>query len=107
MKRYAIDRHPLVNRDLFDIARFIGEYAGYDKANSKIDELERSIGSLSDYPHIGSPRPDIVPGLRALPSAEKGVICFTADDEKRTVRIVCITYAGQDWQKIASQRSEP
>ena len=80
--------------------------AGVRIAARIVREIEERIGKLRDYPHIGTVH-DIAPGLRALPTAEKGVICFTVDDEARTVRIVCVTYAGQDWQTIAGQRSEP
>jgi plasmid stabilization system protein ParE len=104
MRRYAIDRHPLVRNDLFEIARFIGEYSGYSLADKKVDEIERSIAGLEELPHIGTVRSDILPGLRAIPSAEKAVVCFTVNDETHTVKIICITYAGQDWQTIARQR---
>jgi plasmid stabilization system protein ParE len=104
--RYRITHHENVLQDFAKILEFIGNYAGYATGRSKIAAIKQSISVLKDYPHTGSSRHDIVPGLRALPSAEKGVICFTVDDDARTVRIVCITYAGQDWQKIASQRSE-
>ena len=39
-----------------------------------------------------------------IPSGNKAVICFTVDDDTRTVRIICVTYAGQDWQRIAKSR---
>lgn len=106
MKRYAIDRHPLVRRDFFDIARLIGEYAGYGIASLKADQIEHTIGELQAFPHIGAPRDDVFPGLRAIPSAEKAVVCFTVDDQSRIVKIICVTYAGRDWQKIARARRD-
>jgi plasmid stabilization system protein ParE len=99
--------HDNVVQDFAKILEFVGSYAGYAMGRNKVAAIKQSISVLKDYPHIGSSRDEIVPGLRALPAAEKGVICFTVDDDARTVRIVCVTYAGQDWQKIASQRSEP
>lgn len=86
------------------ILRFVGDYAGYPVARSKVVEIKQSITNLKNYPHIGTVRGEIVSGLRALPSAEKAVICFTVNDETHTVKIVCVTYAGQDWQKIAKAR---
>ena len=106
MKRYAIDRHPLVRRDFFDIARLIGEYAGYPVAGLKTDQIEHTIHELKQFPHIGAPRDDVFPGLRAIPTAEKAVVCFTVDDQSHIVKIVCVTYAGQDWQKIARERRD-
>jgi toxin ParE1/3/4 len=106
MKRYAIDRHPLVRRDFFDIARLIGEYAGYPIADLKTLEIESTISSLRQFPHIGAPRDDVFPGLRAVPTAEKAVVCFTVNDQSHIVKIVCVTYAGQDWQTIARDRRD-
>jgi toxin ParE1/3/4 len=105
--RYRVTRNEEVRFDLAAILDLVGNYVGYTIGKQKVAEINRTISKLADFPHIGSPRNDIVPGLRALPSAEKGVICFTVDEEARTVRIICVTYAGQDWQAIAGQRSEP
>jgi toxin ParE1/3/4 len=64
------------------------------------------VTRLKDWPHIGSVRNDIAPGLRALPVAEKATVCFAVDDDARVVRIICVTYAGQDWQSIAIERGK-
>ncbi|MFK0165738.1 type II toxin-antitoxin system RelE/ParE family toxin [Rhizobium sp. NPDC090279] len=72
---YEIRRHPLVREDLFSITILIGEYAGYDIAESKIEQIEKKLNSLTDFPYIGTTRDDIHPGLRAIPAAEKAVIC--------------------------------
>ncbi|MCM2477640.1 type II toxin-antitoxin system RelE/ParE family toxin [Rhizobium sp. CG5] len=103
--RYTVTRHPLVRSDMLDITRLIGDYAGYPIAGQKIAEFRSAMKSLRDYPHIGTVRHDIHPGLRALPAGEKGVICFTVDDRTETVHIVCVTYAGADWQARARGRS--
>ena len=104
MKRYVVDRHPSVAQDFFEIAQLIGEYASYSVAEKKVDEIERFIAKLTDFPHIGTIRDDISLGLRAIPAAEKAVICFTVNDKTHTVKIVCVTYAGQDWQEIVRAR---
>jgi plasmid stabilization system protein ParE len=96
--------HPQVSRDFASILDLIAGYAGHAIGRSKVSEIKKSISSLKDYPHIGSVRPDIMPGLRAIPCAEKAVICFTVNDDTHTVRIICVTYAGQDWQSIARSR---
>jgi plasmid stabilization system protein ParE len=105
--RYAITRHPSVEHDIENIQDFIVPVAGVRIAAKIAREIEERIRKLRDYPHIGTIHSSITPGLRALPAAEKGVICFTVDDDAHTVKIICVTYAGQDWQAIAGQRSEP
>jgi plasmid stabilization system protein ParE len=104
MRRYIVDRHPFVARDFFEIAQLIGEYASYSVAEKKIDQIELLIAKLIDFPHIGTIRDDISPGLRAIPCADKATICFTVNDDTHEVKIVCVTYAGQDWQTIARDR---
>jgi toxin ParE1/3/4 len=101
---YGIDRHPLVWRDIDDIADYVGQYAGLEIAERKTYEIERSIANLREFPHTGAPRDDVVEGLRMTPSASKAVTCFMVNDKARIVRIICVTYAGQDWQRIARER---
>ena len=101
---FEITRHPLVWQDIDDIAFYVGEYAGFEIAERKTYEIERTIEWLRQYPHIGTSRDDILKGLRVIPSADKAVICFIVDDERRIARIICVTYAGQDWQRIAKSR---
>jgi plasmid stabilization system protein ParE len=101
---YEVTRHPLVRADLFNITTLIGEYAGYATAQSKIEQIEKTLNSLTDFPHIGTTRDDIYPGLRAIPASEKAVVCFTIDDATKVVRIICISYAGADWISRVKER---
>lgn len=102
--RYVIDYHPLVEQDVFEISKFIGDFAGDTVADRKLDELEAATLKLADFPHIGTVRGDIYPKLRVMTAAEKAVICFTVDDETLTVFIVAVTYAGADWQARVAER---
>ncbi len=94
---YKIFRHKEVEQDLFDIINLLLEYAGFDVTEKKISEIEASIKNLAHTPHIGTIRDDILPNLRAIPTARKGVITFSVDDDKKEVFIISITYAGADW----------
>ena len=101
---YKIYRHPDVEQDLFDIVDLIAEYAGLTVAERKLSEIEQSIMTLTEKPHIGSLRHEIYPNLRAIPTARKGVITFTIDEDEQTVYIISITYAGADWIGRLPQR---
>jgi plasmid stabilization system protein ParE len=102
---YRIINHPLVESDLFDITDMVSSYAGLTIGKSKTSEIARFISNLSSFPKIGSIRSDILPGLRAIPAAEKAVVCFTVDDASLTVFIICISYAGSDWASRVKERS--
>jgi plasmid stabilization system protein ParE len=102
---YRVIQHPLVGSDLLDITAFIASYAGLNTGRAKVDEITRFISKLSYFPKIGSTRDDILRGLRAIPAAEKAVLCFTVDDDSRTVFILCVSYAGSDWASKVKARS--
>lgn len=102
---YTIIKHPAVEGDLFEIADLISSYAGLDVGTAKVDEITDFIGSLADFPKIGSVRNELYPGLRAIPASEKAVVCFTVDDNTLTIRILCISYAGADWMSRVQNRA--
>ena len=90
-----------------EIAQLLADFAGYEVGLRKILEIETSIKSLSEQPHIGTIRKEIAEGLRAIPAARKGVITFTIDDDLRRVYILSVTYAGADWIARSKQRTNP
>ncbi|MCP4489646.1 MAG: type II toxin-antitoxin system RelE/ParE family toxin [Gammaproteobacteria bacterium] len=102
---YTIYRHPDILNDLFHIADLISEYSGVLVAERKISEIEETIRKLSETPNIGSLRDGIYPGLRAIPTAKKGVIAFLVDNDKKSVFIISVSYAGADWLKLVSNRA--
>lgn len=101
---YRIRFHPLVARDLDAIARWIVDYAGPEIAARKLTEIEETIATLRDTPHKGSLRPEIAPGLRAIPAGRKAVIAFVVDDKAAEVLIYAVTYGGADWVTRTTQR---
>lgn len=101
---YRIRFHPLVARDLDAIARWIVDYAGPEIAARKLTEIEETIATLRDTPQKGNLRPEIVPGLRAIPAGRKAVIAFVVDDKAAEVLIYAVTYGGADWVTRTTQR---
>lgn len=102
---YRIVYHPEIRNDLLNISKLIADNAGVAVAQNKLGQIRATIEALRDTPHIGSIRSDIYEGLRAIPSAGKGVIAFTVDDENKTVFLVSITYAGADWMSAVAIRT--
>lgn len=95
--RYSIRNHPLIERDIFDIVDLISNYAGLAVGLSKVDQITDFISRLEEFPHIGTVREGPHAGIRAVSATEKAVVCFTVDEETKTVYILCISYAGSDW----------
>ena len=94
---YRLRFHPAVSGDLDAIARWLVDYAGRDAAERRLAEIADAIAGLRTFPHKGSLRDEIAPGLRAIPAGRKAVVAVTVDDEAGEVFAHAVTYAGADW----------
>ena len=97
MTRFRAIRHPLIDRDIARIARFLIEHTTPRSVAAKVAILDADTNALGENPYRGTRRDEISPGLRAIPSAGKGVIAFEVREATRTVRILSITWGGSDW----------
>ena len=107
MTRFRVVRHPLVDRDIARIAAFLLECTTPRSVARKIAALDADVDALGGNPYRGTRRDEISPGLRAIPSAGKGVIAFDVEEDTRTVRILSITWAGADWMGAVVGRAAP
>lgn len=101
---YELQYHPEIGDDLFDIFTLIEGYSGSEVAHRKLNELERFMKALTDFPHTGSLREDFGQNIRAIPAGKKGVICFSIKEDERVVFILSVTYAGADWMSRIGSR---
>ncbi|MGN7292121.1 type II toxin-antitoxin system RelE/ParE family toxin [Rhizobium sp. SAFR-030] len=104
MQRYRLKYHPEAEKDLLSIYHFIERYAGDLSARRRLGEIEQTTYRLKSFPKIGTARDTLKPRLRILPCGDAAVICFTVDDETLTVTILCISYAGSDWEARVKER---
>lgn len=100
---YRLDYHPGAEQDLLDIYDYIEAFAGSPSAKRKLNEIERVTYGLTTMPQRGSPRPDVIAGLRTLPVGET-VICFLVKEPERVVRLLCFGFAGSDWTSRVKDR---
>ena len=105
MARFKIVRHPLVDRDIARIAAFLLECTTPRSVARKIAARDADADALGENPYRGTRRDEISPGLRAIPSAGKGVIAFDVKEDTRTVRILSITWGGADWMGTVAERA--
>lgn len=103
--RYRVRFHPAVADDLRGIARSMLPHAGSVTTSRIVAELRNAARSLQETPHRGSLRHEIMPDLRAIPAARRGVVVFTVDDEARDVFVHIIAYGGADWMSRLADRS--
>lgn len=104
MKSYRVRYHEKVADDLNGIAFRLLEYAGPNSAFRIVEELRNVARGLRHVPHRGSLRSELMPGLRAIPASNEGVIAFTVIDDRREVFIHHISYGGADWQDRVIER---
>jgi toxin ParE1/3/4 len=83
---------PRAKQDLRRIYRFISDFAGPASARVIIAGIEAYCRTLLDYPHRGTPHPELRPGLRTV-ALGKAVIAYRV--EVRDVIIVRVRYGGQ------------
>ena len=97
MAKFKVTRHRLVDRDVARIAGYLLRHTTPQSVARAIAALETDADALGRNPFRGTRRDEISHGLRAIPSAGKGVIAFEVREEARTVRILSITWGGSDW----------
>ena len=105
MIRFRVVRHPLVDRDIARIAAFLLEFTTPRPVARKIAALDAEADVLGENPCRGTRRDEISPGIRAIPSAGKGVIAFDVKEDTRTVCILSITRGGADWMGKVAERA--
>ncbi len=94
---YRVRFHPAVSDDLRGIARSLLPHAGPTITGRILSELRDAARALADAPHRGTLRPEILPGLRAIPASRRGVIAFTVDDDARDVFVHIVAHGGANW----------
>ena len=104
MTRFEVVRHPLVDRDIARIVAFLLDFTTSRSVARKVAAFDADADALGENPCRGTRRDEISPGLRAIPSAGKGVIAFDVKEEIRTVRILSITWGSADWMGKIAER---
>ena len=105
MTRFRVIRHRLVERDVARVVGYLLEHTTPQSVARTIAALEADADALGRNPYRGTRRDEIAHGLRAIPSAGKGVIAFEVREETRTVRILSITWGGFDWLGRVAERA--
>jgi plasmid stabilization system protein ParE len=99
--RYQVLENTEVLRDYVAIAIYVERWTG-DRvlADRTVDTIRGFIRSLAAFPHRGTPRDDLRPGLRVIPFKKRTAIAFEIDEPARCIIILRVFYAGQDYEAI-------
>lgn len=83
-------------RQLESLFTYLAPRAGPRSARGYVDRIIASCEGLSDHPHRGTRREDILPGLRIFGFERRVTIAFVV--EEHAVVIVGVFYGGQDYE---------
>jgi toxin ParE1/3/4 len=95
---HRVTFRPRAEPDLFALYNYIANQSGHARAGDYISRIEKACMALSTYPKRGTPRDDIVAGLRTIGYERRVTIAFRVLED--TVEIITIAYAGKDFAGI-------
>ena len=80
--------------DLESIYDWIADQADPHSAFAYVSRIEAACEKLTSFPNRGTPRDEIVPGLRTMTFERRAVIAYRCD--AGTVLVVAILHHGRD-----------
>lgn len=98
MKRHAVVWRPQARADLLALYDWIAERADPDTAFDYTSRIEAHAAKLAEFPERGTPRDDLVPGMRTVPYRRRTVIAYRVSGG--AVEILRLVHAGQDWDML-------
>ncbi len=101
---YRVVFSPEAEKQLAALYRYIAAAASPDIAARYTEAIVTYCESLKTFPHRGTKRDDIRPGLRITNHKKRAVIAFAVDAEM--VSIIGIFYGGQDYETVLQDESE-
>ncbi|MDE1919038.1 MAG: type II toxin-antitoxin system RelE/ParE family toxin [Sphingomonadales bacterium] len=82
---YEVKLSAFAIEDLIELHRWLSVAADPSTASSYIDRIEERITGLQAFPDRGTPRDDLVAGLRTLSFERRIVIAYRVDGGEVTV----------------------
>ncbi len=95
---------PEAQEQLAALYRYIAQAASPDVAARYTDAIVTYCESLRTFPHRGTKRDDVRPGLRITNYKKRAVIAFDVDAGQ--VSIIGVFYGGQDYETLLQDESD-
>jgi toxin ParE1/3/4 len=92
---------PEAKAQLTNLYEYLAREASLEIATRYIDAIMVRIAGLTDFPHRGTSRGDIRPGLRTVPFRRRLTIAYAVTP--RDVRIIGIAGAGQELKALVGE----
>lgn len=101
---YQVVFSPEAQEQLAALYGYIANAASADIAARYTEAIVRLCESLCTFPHRGTKRDDVRPGLRITNYKKRAVIAFAVDAEH--VSILGVFYGGQDFETLLQEDGE-
>lgn len=101
---YRVVFSPEAEEQLVALYGYIAAAASPDIAARYTEAIVGYCESLRTFPHRGTMRDDVRPGLRITNYKKRVVIAFDVDAEQ--VSIIGVFYGGQDYETILQDNSD-
>ena len=98
---YTVTFSPEAEEQLVRIYHYVSQAASPEVAAEFTGQIISHCEGLKDFPHRGTTRDDIRPGLRITHFKKTTVIAFAVFDKR--VAILGIYYGGQDYEHLLSE----
>ena len=96
--RYRVVFTPEAEEQLADLYSYIAFKAAPAIAEKYTDAIVTYCEGLDSFPHRGTRRDDVRPGLRITNYKRRAVIAFAVDATSMTVTIIGVFYGGRDYE---------
>ena len=105
MRTYTVAFTPEARDQLAALYRYIASSAASPPVVARYTEaIVTCCEGLQTFPHRGTQRDDIRPGLRVTHYRKRSVIAFVVDADQVSILGVC--YGGQDYEAALQEESE-
>ena len=94
---HKIKWHPDARDDLYALYLWIAEQAGDEIAYRYTMRIENHTETLTQFPARGTPRDDLVAGLRTITYRRRTIITYQIIDQ--VVEILGISHGGRDLKR--------
>ena len=98
MKTYSVVFAPEADDDLVDLYEYISGNGSATVAARYTDAIVEYCEGMATFPHRGTRRDDIRPGLRITNYKHRAVIAFEVNDSSGIVAILGVYYGGRDYE---------
>jgi toxin ParE1/3/4 len=82
---YDVQLSALAIEDLIALHQWVSVEADIPTADGYLTRIEKRVAALGDFPHRGSPRDDLVVGLRTLTFERRLIIAYNVDGKAVTI----------------------